>query len=890
VNPLRIMRYRLQALFRGADLARETDEEMRFHLDMAASEYEAAGLSPDEARRRALLDFGGVAGKKEEAQDARGVRWLHDLVEDVRYGFRMVRRSPASAGVIVATVALAVGATTAVYSVINGVLLRPLPYDEPDRLARIWQTRPDWTDSPSSALRSFADRIMPNAPTYFDWLERDTGFGSLGAYVDASYVLQRAEGAEVLRGQEATSGLFETLGVEPILGRVLHPDDDAPGAPRVAVLSEALWKEYFGGGRAVLGAPVVLDGSPHTVIGVMPAGFQAPTNENLGPLLPTGAPRLWTPLSDEARRGDKSVSVIGRLEPGKAITTAAEQLGAAHRALAITYSGDERLGGIRVESLLDSVVGGVRSTLWFLLSAVALVLVVASVNIANILTALSLKRRRELAVRAAVGAGSSRLTRGVLAESAVLTILGGVGGVLVAWITLPLLVRYLPPTVPRHEAIGMSAAVLLCGIAVTGITALLVGTIPAIVAARADPQEAMRASARGLTAGRAVGRTRAALVVVEVALAFVLLVGAGLLTNSYLRLWSVERGFDSEGIVAMWVEPDRSAYPTRDEQERFVRTMRDRLEEIPGVSASAANNLPLSGLSSGTLITVERPGSEAEEVSGLLSVGLDNYLDVIGIPILVGRGFDSSDDRSAPAVAIVNQTMARRYWPNGEPIGKRLKIDDSEWIEIVGVADDVRHLGLATAVDPQVYLPASQSRRSTNEVVLRARGDVGVAILRAREVVAEMSPMSPITRVLILDEAIATSVEVPRFRTFLIIGLAGLAAMLALLGVYSVLTFTVAQKTREIAVRMALGANADKVVMHVVGKGLSLTVTGVVAGLLIAWSVSDLVGQFLFEIPPNDPATYLGIVLGLLAVGCVAAYLPARRASGVDPAGVLKGE
>jgi putative ABC transport system permease protein len=789
---------------------------------------------------------------------------------------------------VVTTVALAVGATTSVYSVVHGVLLKPLPYPEPERLARIWQTKADWGDSPEAEFRSAANRLGPLAPSYYDWLGVDVGFESLGAYVDAGYVLQHPDGAQVLRGQEATSGLFETLGIEPILGRRLQVHDDVVDAARVAVLSESFWRGRYGGRPEALGTHLLLNGTPHTVIGVMPAGFGAPTSALWNTMLPPGDPMLWTPLTDEARRGWKNVSVVGRLRPGVALEVVSERLAAAQDRMTAVYK-DYR--GAWAEGLLDSIVGDVPSTLWFLLAAVGLVLLVATMNIASILTASGLTRRREMAVRVALGASSGRLVRGLLVESAAMAAVGGLAGLLVAWISFPLLLRLLPPNLPRHDVIGMSASVMVFGLAVTGLAAILMGTLPAVLAARADPQDAIRTSARTYTSGRAAATVRAGLVVAEVSLAFVLLVGAALLGNSYSRLWSVERGFATEGLVAMRLAPDPASDRSAEETDQLVRTLTARLEEVPGVRASAVNNLPLSGQRSANTLYIERPGAELEIVGrALITVVLESYLDVVGIPIIAGRTFERRDAADGPPVAIVSETLARRYWPGETVLGRRLRTfdDSTASLEVVGVAADVRHEGLDAAIAPTVYVPASQSQRETLELVLRVRGDIGDAVESARRAIASSSSTTPVTRVTILDEAIADSVAVPRFRTILVVGLAGLAAVLALLGVYGVVSFVVAQRTKEIGVRMALGAHPLDEIRRVVGGGFKLGLAGAALGLCMAWSAADAVGGFLFEITATDPPTYIGVVVAVLGLVCVAAYVPARRAAGVDPIEVLR--
>jgi putative ABC transport system permease protein len=807
---------------------------------------------------------------------------LHGWDSDLKYALRALWKKPGTALTVITTIALAIGATTAVYSVVDGVLLRPLPYPEPEHLARVHQT------SESRRQRFGDDRFNPEAPTLHRWLEADTGFASLGAFIDDSFTLRGAEANEIFKGEEATSGFFEVLGVHPILGRTLEPSDDLPEAPPVAVLSEEFWRERFNGSHEAIGSELILDGDVHVIVGVMPAGFRNPeVSESESLRLPRGFPRFWTPLSQEARRGDKNVFVIGRVEPGLSLEGAQSQLAAVHANLAAEDSAAYENSGVLVTGLLDSVVSDVNSTLWFVLGAVGLVLIAATVNIANILTALGLTRRRELAVRSALGAGSGRLVQGMLVESAVLAVLGGLGGIAAAWVCLPLLLSFLPPSVPRQELIQMNANVMLLGLALTTLTALLVGSLPAILAARTDPQQAMRASARNHTSGRAAGRVRSAMVIAEVALASVLLIGAGLLGGSYWRLMSVERGFDTGGLAALWVPPTGETYRNRDQ---FSQMLRSRLGGIPGVSAVAANHLPLTGLSAGTTFYLERDSAEPEEVRALLTTAQDNYFDVLGVPILAGRGFEATDVRDAPPIALVNQTMARRYWPDGDAIGRRIRSfdDESVWIEIVGVAADVRHKDLSTSPEPTVLVPSTQAQREINEWILRvSQGDMGTAVERARSVIAAASPSTPVARTLVLDDAISRSVALPRFRTFFIVGLAGLAAALALLGVYGILAFAVAQRTKEIGIRMALGARSRNVVTQVVGSGIKLAAAGVVVGLLIAWSATRTIESFLFEVAPTDAVTYIAVVTGLLAVTSLAAYLPAKRAAAVDPAQAL---
>ena len=801
---------------------------------------------------------------------------------DLRHGLRAIRLRPGASLAVVVTVALAVGATTSVYSVVDGVLLRPLPYPESDRLARVWQTRNSLLDNPNAAFRSLASGYPVSIPTFNDWTEANTGFQSIGAYHNSSYVHQGVDGAVVLDGQAVTSGYFEALQISPLVGRTLLPPDDEIGAPRVIVLSERLWEERFG--RAdVLGTTMSLDDVPHVVVGVMPAQFGALDR----------AVTLWTQFTDADKQGERDsryLGVVGRLANGLSLDDAAERLAVVQAGLAEMYPDDHRGIGSRVEGLLDSVIGDVRATLWFLLGAVSLVLMVATLNITNILSVLGLSRRRELAVKAALGAGSGRLMRGLFVESAVLASMGGLAGIALAAISLPLLVGLVPASVPRSETISLSPEVLTFGVIVTALVTLLVGMLPAATAAKTHPQDTMR-SGRATTE-QGGGRLRSGMVVAEVALAFVLLVAAGLLGSSFANQWTVDRGFATEGLVVVRVAPDPIEYAEREGRERFVRELRARFDAIPGVAASSVvSQVPLRGSFATAFYYAERLDGEPERISVLITVGLENYLDLMEIPVLAGRGFTPTDTRDAPPVGIVNEAMAQVLWSGTDALGKRVRsYGAAPWVEIIGVARNVQHQGLMIDTEPKLYLPAEQSARPMNRWVLRIRGDVGATIDLARSAVSAQSATTPVRSVQILEETISASAAVPRFRTFFVVGLSAAAAVLALLGVYGVMTFAVTQRTKEIAVRMALGANVDGLVRGVVGSGLKLAATGVAAGLLIAWPAAGRLEAFLFGVSPTDVIIYVTIGLGVTAVSGLAAYLPARRAATVDLVSVLNSE
>ena len=835
-------------------------------------------LRPLTLRRAVRARVGDGSGALRPASGPGGVG------TDMRHALRSIWARRGASLTVTATVALALGTTTAVFSVVQGVLLTPLPYAEPDRLVRVWQTKEGWRESPNHQLRAFAERFPLSVPTFNDWLDADVGFEALGAHTGARFVHQTADGAEIIHGEHVTAGVFEALDVSPYLGRSFLPEDDAVGAPRVAMLEHGFWRDRFAGRDDVVGQTITLDGAVHTIVGVMPPGFRS---------LSQGA-RIWAPLPEEDKsdeRDSQFLSVVGRLAPGVPQSLAAERLASLQSRLAEQYPDSQGDLGSRMVGLLESVVGDVRSTLWFLFGAVALVLLIACANIANILSLTGLVRRRELAVKAALGASGRRLVHGLFVETVFLAGAGGALGLLLAWVALPALLRWVPATVPRYEEIGMNGGVLLFGMTLTLATALLAGILPAVQAARARPNDMLRKSGRGIAGERTGNRIRSILVVSEVALAFVLLVGAGLLGISFVKLWSVDRGFATESLLVLAADPDPNLYAEPADRDRFVDELRRLLEAIPGTSVSATNQVPLSGSVSTTSYQVERAGAEPEDANFVISVVLENYHEVMEIPLLQGRSFTRQDAEDAPLVAIANQTLAETMWPGESPIGKRMRSrDDRPWTTVVGVARDVRHAALERDAEPKLYVPVAQDHRHPDQWVLRVRGDVEGVTDLARAALATVSPTTPVRGLDLIESRIARSVAVPRFRAIFVVGLATMAGLLALLGVYGVVAFSVTQRTPEIGVRMALGASAAGVLRQVVGSGLKLAVFGIGAGLAITVLTARTVSEFLFQLEPTEPFIYLGIAVLVAVVSCAAAYLPARRAASMDPMSVLASE
>ena len=839
-------------------------------------------------RPRALsraVGGGGMGGSTE---------WWADL----RHALRAVRLRIGFSATVIVTVAFAVGATTSVFSVVNGVLLRPLDFPEPDRLVLAWQTNPEWADHPSSQLRAFAERFPLSIPTFFDWEEGRTGFEAFGLQSEHRWTLQTADGADLVRGGIYTSGVFRALGVAPFMGRYLAPEDDREGAQPVAVLSHASWRDRFGADPEIVGRSISLDGVPHVIVGVMPPGFTTPR---------VGG-EIWTSLVDDQRhdRGSAGYTVLGRLADGATVASVRDDLDAIQVRLGELYTEEQRDMRSNTQRLLDFMVGDVRATLFFLLAAVGLVLAIACVNIANMLSVGGLARRREMAVRAALGASRGRLVRALLTESAVLAGLGGLGGIVLASTTLPALVRMLPATLPRIDSIGIDGTVLAFGLFVTAATAILVGVLPALQVARTEPKQMMDAGSRGLAGGRAGRRIRSGLVVTEVALAFVLLLGASLLATSFTRLWNVERGFYTEGLVAMYVAPNPVDYPEPDDRRRFRAELGERLEAIPGVQVSRTNQIPLTGSTSSTTYYRDRDGEE-QEFTVMISIVDERYLDLMGIALVEGRGFDGTEVAEGPLVGVVNQAFVDEVLGGGSALGERIRAqsDEERFVPgaegeggevvlpettIIGVARDVRHQGLHVPTEPKLYVPVTQNHRAADQWLLRVQGDPRSVMELARQAVTSVSPTTPVRGIDVVEERIASSVAVPRFRTIFLVGLALMATVLALLGVYGVVTFAVSQRTRELAVRMAIGAHPRDVVAETLSAGLRLAGAGVLLGGLVALWANRMLEQFLYDVDPTHPMMFVLVAVAVGVVVAGASWLPARRAARVDPVTVLNAE
>jgi putative ABC transport system permease protein len=814
----------------------------------------------------------------------RGLR-LGALVYDLRLAVRLLLKRPGFTVAAVATLGLGIGANTTIFSMVYGVLLKPLPYAEPDRLVGVF--RADST-VPSSLgpTANLANLFAVPVPTFWDWSELSPVFDHAGAYAPSGFTLTGGDRPERVFGTAATSGVFAALGIPPLLGRPILPEDDAIGAPGKVVLSHGLWQRRFGGEATILGQDVMLNGMAYTIVGVMPRGFQ----------FPGAGVQLWATLDNgrKASTGRKGgfLQVVARLELGIALEQAQREMDLVALRIGEAHP-DERGRGVRLAPLKELTVAATQPRLLLLLGAVGLVLLIACANIANLLLVRAAERRRELGVRQALGAGRSRLVAQLLTESTVLSLMGGAVGYLFALATVGPFTAMIPGGLARAGEIGVDLRALAFAGILAVSTGLLIGVLPALRSARIPIADVLQESSRGSFGGRRQSRTQTALVVSEIALAFILLTGAGLFIKSFVRLTAVDPGFVTKDILTMGVVLSGEYRSSGDAVHGFFAELTERLEAVPGVQVVAgASQPPLVGGWSA-------PPTSVETASGIIADAIHSssvtpsYFAVMGIPLIAGRALASSDRDGTVPVAVVNQAMVRRYWPNEDPLGHRVRLDYPDnpgWFTVVGVVGDIRYR-LQSPPFPEFYLPQAQWPEWYQTMLLKTAADPAVVAAAAREALWAVDPNVP-TRVNVLDDQISRSrsVAAPRFSTLLLVCLAGVAALLAVVGVYGVLAYTVAQRVHEIGIRMALGAGKQNLLRHVMRRGVLLAGMGLAVGLVISLVAVRVVESLLFEISPTDPPTLALVALLVTAAALAASYMPARRATKVDPVEALRGE
>ena len=871
---------RLRSLFRSSRVEDELDDEVRFHLEQQIERDVAAGASPAAARAAALREFGGVDQIKEACRDERHVSPLDHMGRDVRCAARVLRREPGFSLVAIATIALGIGVSTAMFTVVYSVLARPLPYADPDRLTMVY------TVSDRGPFR-FRDGSFTDAG-YFE-IKRSRSFTDLAAFGMSVSALTGAGEPGWIPRSDVTANLLPLLGARPALGRGFLADEDTAGHSAVALISDRLWRSRFATDHGILGRIVRLDGKSYTVVGVMPPAFGFPVSPQA-----LNSPDVWTPLVlDPAYTRNAMRRVIGRLAPGASIAQAEAELLTIGQHPIGGYERPGR-GGIRVVDLKESLVGDVRRLLLVFLGAVGLVLLVACANVANLLLARGAGRGKELALRAALGASRGRLIQQLLTESAVLAAVGGAAGLMVARAGIALLLQLVPANkLPRAAEIGMDAHVFAFTALLCLITALVVGTVPALVGAGKEVNEPLREGA-GRSTARGVTRLRSALVAAEVALVLVLLAGAGLLAKSFWRLQHVDPGFQPDGVLTIQIALPESVYRDVGPRRAFYEQVLTRMRGVPkAVDASLINLLPFGDMGWTGDFQIEGGTAPPDLIVGKPAVGGD-YFKAVRIPLLRGRLFDDRDADGAPRVAIVSDIVAQRCWPGTDPIGRRLSMDSKSWLTVVGVVADVRQRNLAAQPQPMIYVPYHQEWRAfflaNMAFLVRVAGSPDGVAASMRDAVHAVDADLPLSNVAMFDQLLSRSIQEPRFRASLLLSFAAMGLVLACVGISGLVAYDVARRTREIGIRLALGASPGDVVALIMKRSLALVTVGVACGVPSALALARLLATFLFGVTPSDPSTLATVASAVVAAAVVAAFIPARRATRIQPAIALRTE
>ncbi|MGH9773742.1 MAG: ADOP family duplicated permease [Candidatus Acidiferrales bacterium] len=865
---------RMRALFLRREVETELDEELRFHRERQEEKYVQAGVTREEARRRVRLEFGGAEQVKEECREARGVNLIETFFQDVRYGLRMLRKSPGFTLVAVLTLALGIGANTAIFSVIDGILLSPLPYEQPERLVGMRQN-----DSLMNVIDIQRQMHAFSQGGGINVGEVDYTGGSEPVLIHAGYV---------------NAGFLETLGVPPMLGRIIAPDEDVQGGPRVIVLSYGFWQNFLGSDPHAVGKTVTLGGNKYTVIGVMPAGFVLP-REHADVFV-----SLWVAYPEAAPfRSVHFMHTYWRLKPGVTIAEAQTEMSAMDSRLAEQYPASELGRQTKLAPLHELLVGDVRPALLVLFGAVGVVLLIACANFAGLLLARSQARRQELVIRAALGAGKGRLIRQALTESALLSLIGGAGGLLLANWGTSLLLSLKPAALERFDGLRMDSHVLLFVLGISVLTGMVFGLAPAWSAARANVAESLKEGARGTTDGSSGHVLRKLLVTAELALALVLLVGAGLLIKGFSKLRAVNPGFNPENVMTMHLQLPATRYAEIPRQTEFRRELLTRLNAMPGIEAAMVTDIPLGGSYLSHSLDFEGwppvPVGAEPEVQTLSVMG--DYFRVMQIPIRAGRDFTPMDREGRPLVAIVNEDFVRELFPHQNPLGARIdwsrRIGPHQWMTIVGVAGDVKHSGLNQPVDPAVYAPYSQSDevwRRWMTLAIRTRGTSAGLVEEVKKQVWSVDSQIPVSEIKSMDDLMAVSVAEQQFNMFLLGLFAGLAVILAAVGIYGLMSYGVGQRRHEIGIRMALGAQRRDVLRLILGDAARLVFLGIAIGIASALALARVMTSLLFEVKPTDPATISSVAILLAVVAIAACWIPARRAMRVDPMVALRHE
>ena len=881
----------LRNLFARTQVDRDLQEEIQSYIDLLTAEKIRMGMTPEEAARQARLEAGSASHITEDVREQRSGALVETTLQDLKYGLRLLRRSPGFAILAVLTIGLGIGANSAIFSVINGVVRKPLGYPEPDRLMFITSQFPTLN----------FDRFWVSPPEYFEFREHTRAFSHVGAYTTGAMNLSAGDQPERVNSAFITANMFDVLGVKPAIGRAFTAEQDLPNADPVVVIAHELWQRTFGADPAIIGKRVEIQGKQRTIIGVMPPGFDLHDSRS----------QLWVPLgldpANRQNRGSHFLYLVGRLAPGVTQAQAGNEINAMltqwRSWVAAGHVPNDTTHRIQMVPLRDDVIGNVKRALWVLQGAVALVLLIACANVANLLLARAESRHKEFAVRTALGASRTRVLRQFMAEGVVLSILGAAVGLGLAYSGLKALLAANPQSIPRASEITLDPIVLIVTVLIALATGLVFGLAPLLHMGAQAVTQAIKEGGVRTTANATRNRVRRGLVMAEIALAVMLVIGAGLLIRSFRNLTTVDAGFDPANRVTFGLVLPPAAYPDSQRRVQFYGDLRRKLEEIPGVERAGgmaglppfrqvnANDTDFEGYAPSD------PGQPAENVD-YYQVTMPGYFDAMGIRILEGRGF-TDGDVNGPPVVVVNEALAKRFYPGKSAVGQRLKPsygNNTPWFTIVGVARNVKQGGLDQPAGTELYLLNDQLPRLVGfsftqmNLVLRSSRPLEALAPAIRRAVREMDPALPIVQLRTMEEVVGASVTRQRFLSMLLGIFAAVALTLAAIGTYGILSYMVSERQREIGIRMALGADTGQVMRLVMGQGIAIAGIGIIVGIVGAYSLSRLTASLLYGVSPSDPLTF-GIVAAVIAAVAVAAcVVPTRRALRVDPLEAIRAD
>jgi putative ABC transport system permease protein len=871
---LRIFLSRLWAIGRSRQRDRAIDDEISGHLAEATEEYVRRGLSLEEARRAARRSFGGVTQAKEVYRQVRSFMWLEDVWRDSRHGLRTLRKSPAFTAAAAATLALAIGANTAMFSVLNAVLLRPLPYRASEQLAMLW------TEDPTQNLREGRSALW----SVEQWRSQSQSFADMATFDSVSMTLAADDGAEQIVGASISPNLLPLLGIQPALGRSFSADE-AEQQQRLVLISHRFWQSRFGGSHDALGATLMLNGVPHQIVGILPADFE----------IAMLAADVWVAhASRQDARGPDTWFVVGRLRPAATFDQAQEEMSTVARRLNDQLPANERNRGVTVVPLtLYMVAPQSRLALWILGGAVFCVFLIAAANVTSLSLARSVARAREIAVRAALGASAGRIVRQLLTESVLLAAVSGLIGTLLAFVGIRLIRAFGPPTIPRLNETGLDLRVLGWILAISALAGILVGLAPALATLRRNLRPAGEEGGRSVTGGVAAGRIRRALVVAEFALAIVLLVGAGLLVRSWWYVNRVDPGFKPERVVVVELTAPASFGIPAQRAGLYDRVL-EQIRAIPRVENAGIIGDLFIGNSREQIVTVERDeGTVSERLRFAGGEVSPDFFKAIGTPLLRGRFFSIGDGPDGTPVAIINDAMARRSWPGQDPVGRRFKLgpqdSDRPWFTVVGVVADMRRQGLEREPFPQMFVSLAQNPPRSVDLFIRTSVDDPLTMAAdIRAAVRRVEKNAPVYGVAPLEQQLGTYLAQRRFQTSLLTGFSIVALLMAAVGIYGLIQYCIATRTQEIGLRMAVGAQSSDIFRMIIGEGLTICLTGLALGLAGAWWLGRAGSALLFGVTASDPLTFTAVSLLLTVVALAACYFPARRAMTVDPLAALR--